>query len=211
MAAFVGRTAQLRLLDERWDSGKALLLILYGRRRVGKTRLITQWIESRERRSLYWVAVSTSALDQLRSFSQAVYGFARPLAPAPADFTYADWPPAWQEVARLAETESLALFVDEFTYLLETTTAMAGILQNEWDHSLSHSNLLLVLSGSPMGMMERQALAYQAPLYGRASAQLRLLPLPFGTTRAYFPRYGAAERVAIYAIFGGIPASWDGP
>jgi len=82
-------------------------------------------------------------------------------------------------------------------------------LQNLWDHSLSRTNLLLVICGSHLGMMLRHTLSYQAPLYGRATAQLRLQPLPFGMTARYFPGFDADERVAIYAIWGGIPAYWE--
>lgn len=216
---FVGRSSELDLLDRLWDRPGATLLILYGRRRVGKTRLLTYWLQRTaegesggtqpSRRVLYWVAEPSSALDQLRSFSQAVYNFANPGAPAPLDFTYATWSQAWQQVAALAQTERLALFIDEFTYLLEIDPSIAGQLQNLWDHTLSQANLFLVICGSHLGMMLRHALSYQAPLYGRATAQLRLQPLPFGATARYFPRYDADERVAIYAIWGGIPAYWE--
>lgn len=206
---FVGRITELNLLDELWARDKATLLILYGRRRVGKTRLLTYWVQQAERRALYWVAEPSSALDQLRSFSQAIYNFANPTLPAPPEFAFASWEQAWQQVAVLAKTERLALFVDEFTYLLEVDPSIAGKLQNLWDHLLSSTNLDLVLCGSHLGMMQRHLLAYQAPLYGRATAQLRLQPLPFGITSSYFPDYDADERVAIYAIWGGIPAYWE--
>ena len=218
-STFVGREAELDLLDRLWERSSATLLILYGRRRVGKTRLLTHWLQKTSvdetgqqqpgRRVLYWVAEPSSALDQLRSFSQAVYNFANPGAPAPMDFTYASWNQAWQQVAALAQGERLALFVDEFTYLLEVDPSIAGQLQNLWDHTLSRTNLFLVICGSHLGMMLRHMLSYQAPLYGRATAQLRLQPLPFGATARYFPGYDADERVVIYAIWGGIPAYWE--
>ncbi len=212
---FVGREAELNLLDRLWARPDAALLILYGRRRVGKTRLLTTWLQQQPasgqpgRRVLYWVAEPSSALDQLRSFSQAIYNFAHPDSPAPPDFTYVTWSQAWQQVATLAQNERLALLVDEFTYLLEIDPSIAGQLQNLWDHTLSRTNLMLVICGSHLGMMLRHALSYQAPLYGRAAAQLRLQPLPFGMTARYFPAYSTDERVAIYAIWGGIPAYWE--
>ncbi len=98
-STFIGRDAELNLLDRLWARPNATLLILYGRRRVGKTRLLTYWLQQAgpdetgqhqsSRRVLYWVAEPSSALDQLRSFSQAIYNFATPNAPAPANFTYA--------------------------------------------------------------------------------------------------------------------------
>jgi hypothetical protein len=206
---FLDRQRELDLLGTLWDSPDAQFLVLYGRRRVGKTALLTEWIQHPSRRSLYWVASPTSAALQLRAFSQAVYNFANPDSPAPPTFTFASWEQAFQQVAQLAEKERLALFIDEFTYLLEVDPSIAGQMQNLWDHLLSKRNLFLCLSGSHLGMMQREFLSYQAPLYGRASAQLHLQPFFFGSTGRFFPDYSAADRVAIYAIFGGVPAYWE--
>jgi AAA+ ATPase superfamily predicted ATPase len=82
-------------------------------------------------------------------------------------------------------------------------------LQNMWDHVLKQSNLFLTICGSHLGMMHRHMFSYQAPLYGRATRRLHLQPIPYGQTSDFFPNYHANERVAIYAIFGGIPAYWE--
>ena len=207
---FIGRGLELQTLDRLWASNRgAEFLILYGRRRVGKTALLAHWIQTRNPRALYWVATPDSALAQLRSFSQAVYSFGRSNLTIPDSFTFGSWEQAWEEIVRLSEQERIAVFIDEFTYLLETTPAIAGKLQNFWDHRLKNCNLFLCLSGSHLGMMMREVMSYQAPLYGRASAQMHLKPLPFGLTHKFFPRYSAVDRVAIYAMFGGIPAYWE--
>lgn len=206
---FFGRQNELTVLDRLWESDRAQFLILYGRRRVGKTALLVHWLRSRGRRALYWVASPDSAVAQLRSFSQALYNFANPGISAPPSFTYATWEQAWQEAANLASRERLALFIDEFTYLLEVTPAIASYLQHFWDGVFKNSNIFLCLSGSHLGMMMREVLSYQAPLYGRATAQLHLQPLPFGLTGKYFPRYSAVDRVAVYSMFGGVPAYWE--
>lgn len=186
--SFCGRIRELRLLDELWQAQQATLLILYGRRRIGKTRLLTQWAAAvPHRRTFYWVAEPTSAADQLRLFSQAIYNFSSPASPAPSAFTYATWRQAWEQVAQLAEQHRLAVLLDEFTYLLEANPGVAGILQNAWDHLLKQRQLMLAISGSHLGMLQRHALSCQAPLYGRATAQLHLQPLPFGVTRRFSP------------------------
>lgn len=206
---FKGREAELRLLDTLWESPQAALLILYGRRRVGKTRLLTHWRERHSDRALYWVAEPTSAFDQLRSFSQALYNFAHPDKPAPLDFTYSNWDQAFQQVATMASEQRLALFIDEVTYLMDVDPSIAGTLQKAWDHWLSKSNLMLALAGSQMGLMQKKVLSYQAPLYGRSTAQIKLPPLPFSVTKEFFPNYTTRDRVNIYAIWGGIPAYWE--
>lgn len=208
-APFVGRQAELQVLDDLWRSGKAELLILYGRRRVGKTRLLTHWLRSSQPRAVFWVAEPTSSAEQLRAFSQTLYNFENPASPAPEAFSYASWRQAFEQLARLAQTERLAVVIDEFTYLLEIEPGLAGMLQNLWDHLLGQSNLLLCLTGSHLGMMARNVLSYQAPLYGRASAILRLEPLPFGATTRFFPGYNTADRVTLYGMLGGIPAYWE--
>lgn len=127
-------------------------------------------------------------------------------------FSYATWRQALDQVARLAKAEPFALFLDEFTYLLEAEPELAGMLQNAWDHSLSQTRLFLALSGSHLGMMRRHLLAYEAPLYGRATSQLHLRPLPFGTTRSFFPRlHGGGPGRHLRHVRGGALVTPDGP
>lgn len=208
-APFVGRSRELEVLDNLWESPRATLLILYGRRRVGKTRLLTHWLQQEANRGLYWVAEPASALTQLRSFSQAIMSFFDPEGTVPPDFTFASWEQALRQVALYAQKQRVALFIDEVTYLIDVNPEFVGILQKTWDRWLSDSNLMLVLSGSQMGLMQKHLLAYDAPLYGRATAQMQLPPLPFGATHDYFPAYTPAERVQIYAMWGGVPAYWE--
>jgi AAA+ ATPase superfamily predicted ATPase len=205
---FIARERELKLLQDQWQSPNARLMILYGRRRVGKTRLVTHWIETSGVRAFYWVADPTSSLDQLASFSQALTNF-EGLGTAPDNFTYGTWAQAFSQIARLARDKRLVVVLDEFTYMLAVEPGMAGVLQNIWDQTLSQSNLFLILSGSHIGMMQRHLLAYQAPLYGRATSKLQLLPLPFAATGHFFPNYRPDERVAVYAMLGGVPAYWE--
>ncbi len=210
MHKFIGRTHEIETLNRYWRHKDAAMLIVYGRRRVGKTRLLTHWLQTDAiPNALYWVAQPSSAAAQLRQFSQALYRFENPDGTMLTTFSYESWEQALEQVARLAETKRFTLIIDEFTYLLARKPELAGIFQNGWDHQLKQQNLLLILSGSHLGMMKKHILSYQAPLYGRATAQLHLQPLPFGMTKQYFPNYDAAERVAIYALFGGIPAYWE--
>ena len=208
-ATFVGRSRELEVLDNLWASQQARLLILYGRRRVGKTRLLTHWLQLQNKDGLYWVAEPASALTQLRSFSQALMIFIDPGANVPADFTFASWELAFRQLAVHAQTRRVALFIDEVTYLIDVNPDFVGILQKAWDRWLSDANLMLALAGSQMGLMRKHLLDYEAPLHGRATAQMQLPPLPYGTTKEYFPDYNAVERVKLYAMWGGVPAYWE--
>jgi AAA+ ATPase superfamily predicted ATPase len=202
---FHDRLRELQLLDELFARAGGQLFVLYGRRRVGKTVLMTHWLEKNEHRALFWTADRTSAVNQLRGFSQAIQAFITPEQAIPMEFSYSTWEIALNEVARLAQEERIVVVLDEFTYLIESDSTLPSILQRLWDHRLKQANVLLVLTGSHAGMIEREVLAYRSPLYNRATQSLHLQPLPFGTLSLFFPGYSAAERVTLYGCIGGVP------
>ena len=152
------------------------------------------------------MAEPTSALDQLRSFSQALVSFADPDTPASPDFTYDTWEHALRQVSLLAKEKRIAVLIDEVTYIMDVNPNIVGALQKAWDHWLSKSNLMLALCGSQMGLMQRHLLDYQAPLYGRATAQLKLLPLPFGATGRFFPKVRGSRTCAALFHLGWRPS-----
>ena len=205
MVRFVGRQREMSELHEIAQESGAQFLILYGRRRVGKTTLLLHWAQESGLPFVYWVADRRSPALQLRSFSQTLYNKMYPDTPADADFTYSTWEMAFQQAARMATDQRLILILDEFPYLAEAEPGLPSVLQNLWDHHLKQTQIVLVLAGSHIGMMSR-LLHYHAPLYGRMTAQLSLKPLPFRALAQFYPQYTAAERVAVYAILGGIPA-----
>jgi AAA+ ATPase superfamily predicted ATPase len=205
MAHFVGRRPELTELNTLLAEPGPQFLILYGRRRVGKTTLLVHWAQETRVPFVYWVANRLSPTLQLRSFSQALYNSAHPEAPADAEFTYPTWEMALAQTVDLAAQRRLILILDEFPYLAEAEPGLPSVLQNMWDHHLKATQIFLVLAGSHIGMMTG-LLHYHAPLYGRFTAHLHLKPLPFAATAEFLPRYPAAERVAVYAILGGIPA-----
>jgi AAA+ ATPase superfamily predicted ATPase len=202
---FHGRRRELAVLDEAYERAEGQMFVLYGRRGVGKTVLLGHWLESREHRHFFWTADQRSAPVLLRSLSQAITAFVEPGRSIPAEFTYSSWEMALDEIARLAQHERLVVVLDEFTYLMAADPSLPSILQRVWDHKLKRSNLMLVITGSHAGMIERQVLAYRAPLYHRASASLHLQPLPYGNLADFFPRYTPEERVQVYACVGGVP------
>lgn len=205
---FVGRQQELKRMDDLWDWNRAQLMFLYGRRRVGKTALLVEWIRRSGNRVFYWAALPTSAVSQLRDFSQALYSFSHPGSELPEDFTYASWKQAFEEIARLAQNQKFALFIDDFEAIMAVYPSLAGELQHIWDHRLSKTNLFFCICTSHLGMVWRELVSYQAPLYGRASAQFYLRPFFFGQIRLFFPEFSAADRVTLYSIFGGVPAYW---
>ncbi len=209
---FIGRQREMRMLDRFYKSRKAALLILYGRRRVGKTALLTTWLDrQRIRAGLFWTAPARLSAVQLRDFTHALLN-ARGDQPPSDDYSFRNWDVAFEELARLAEKARgpCVCVLDEFTHLVDADPSLASILQRVWDHRLSRvANLRLVLTGSLISVMENEVLSARAPLYGRATMQYRLRPLPFGHLIEWFPKWTPVERVAAYAVVGGIPAYLD--
>jgi hypothetical protein len=100
---FIGRSSKLRELTQLYQSPKAEFMILYGRRRIGKTRPITHWMETMQPRAFFWIAEPTSSADQLCSFSQSIFRFETLIAASRGYMTYSDWRIAFEALAPLAE------------------------------------------------------------------------------------------------------------
>lgn len=202
---FVDRENELNALNRLLQQPGAQFIVTYGRRRVGKTTLLLEWAKRTQTPFVYWVAAREPSALLLRTFSQAIYAHAQPAQTVDPLFTYPTWAMALREAAALARDQHLILIIDEFPYATEAEPALTSLLQNAWDHEFKTTQIVLVIAGSQVGMMV-DMLGYRAPLYGRTTAQLALKPLPFRTLAQFYPRYTAEQRVAVYAILGGIPA-----
>lgn len=210
---FVDRRQELAALDRFYHRNSSGLLVLFGRRRVGKTELLSHWLETRgidDQHAIFWTANTYSAASQLRDLAKQLVerdpGFARI---AGSEFTFPDWTAAFNFIGDLAEKSATTLFViiDEFTNILRNDPAMTSVLQTLWDHRLSRiPQLRLVLTGSMVSIIKKELLASNAPLYGRATAQIHLRPLPFGAMRQIYPSWPSDARLAAYAVCGGVPS-----
>ncbi len=211
---FVDRHHELETLDRFYRSGSAGFMVLYGRRRVGKTSLLSNWVKSKQldADTLFWTATTYGSSMQLRDFSQALMRFDPRFGNDMSDeFSLPSWTSAFEYLVSLASQHTkaspLIIIIDEFTYLVQSDPAIVSLLQKVWDHRLSKcDSLRLIISGSLAGIMERDVLSAKSPLYGRATMLIKLGQLPFGSLLEIFPSWSAAERVAAYGVCGGIPA-----
>lgn len=199
---FVNRVSELNLLEDRYSSGQAEFFVLYGRRRVGKTELLARFCEGK--RSVFFVADFGSESSLRASLSRAINRAVFP--PGLEDAVYSSWEALFQAIGQAAQAERLVVVLDEFPYMVAAHLPLASILQKAWDESLAKSKTMLILCGSYIGMMEEAVLGYQAPLYGRRTAQFLLEPLEFKDARLFFPLYSYEDQVRAYAVFGGTPA-----
>ncbi len=199
---FVNRVSELALLEKRYNSNQAELFVLYGRRRVGKTELLAHFCEGKPH--VFFVADQVSEQVLRTNFSaiinEAVFG------PGQVNAIYNSWDDLFNTLARQTQSQRLIVVIDEFPYLVAAYPALASILQRLWDRSLKSSQIMLILNGSYIGMMEETVLGYQAPLYGRRTAQYLLEPLDFLDAQYFFQPYTPEDRLRTYAVYGGTPA-----
>lgn len=199
---FVNRLSELALLEKHYNSGRAELFVLYGRRRVGKTELLAHFCEGK--RNIFFVAdqlpEQTLRANLSKVVNDAVFG------PGQVSAVYNTWDDLFETLARQAQDERLVVVLDEFPYLVSAYPPLASILQRIWDQSLKNSQIMLILNGSYIGMMEETVLGYKAPLYGRRTAQYLLEPLEFFDAQFFFSAYSPEDRLRAYAVYGGTPA-----
>lgn len=199
---FVNRVSELSLLENRYRSGKAEFFVLYGRRRVGKTELLHHFCEGK--RHIFFVADLGSELSLRASLSGVVNAVL--FGPNQIDAVYSTWESLFDALAQAAQAERLVVVLDEFPYLIAAYPPLASILQRLWDNRLKDSQIMLILCGSYIGMMEETVLGYEAPLYGRRTAQYLLDPLLFRDASLLFPEFSLEDQVRAYAVYGGTPA-----
>ena len=196
---FVNRTEELARLQARYASQRAELFVLYGRRRVGKTELLREFC--RDKAHIFFVATLSSDSDQLAAFSQMIWQYTH--SEVDDAFTFPSWEAAFKALADLPGRPIVV--IDEITYLIAGNKAIPSILQKVWDAQLSRSNIMLILCGSYIGMIERELLDYQAALYGRRSGSELLLPLELPAIAAFFPTSSPSQLIEIWAVLGGMP------
>ena len=207
---FVDREDELAFLTDlltRSHPGPAQLVLLYGRRRVGKSELLLHWAEQSGVKYVYWEAVKESATMQRNHLFARLLGI--PPGGAPG---FQSWADLWETAAKVLGADRQIIILDELPYAADADPAFLSALQAAWDQFFQKSQAVIVLCGSHVRTMQT-LLSMQSPLFGRMTGQWHLQPLPFSSLSKFFPRWSADERVAAYAVAGGIPAylNWLDP
>ena len=196
---FIGRKTELAKLNSEYEHDGAFVVV-YGRRRVGKTTLIKEFIK--DKTAFYFLATEELESQSMKRLAGVIGRTTNNGLIQKASF--ADWLDLFQIIADYKPNEKKILVIDEFPYLVKTNPAFPSILQNAWDEILKDNNVMLILSGSLIGMMQKHALSYDSPLYGRRTSQMRLSPLPFSDVYKVFD-LSFDEAVKQYAVTGGVP------
>ena len=195
---FIGRKNELHTLNTEYNRNSSFVVI-YGRRRVGKTTLIKEFLKNKT--AFYYLATEELESQSMKRLANVIARTTKNTLLQKIEFT--DWLDLFQLIADYKPEEKKVLVIDEFPYLVRTNSAFPSILQNAWDEFLKDSNVMLILSGSLIGMMQKHVLSYDSPLYGRRTAQMRLTPLPF--TSIYETQNLPFEQaVEQFALTGGV-------
>jgi AAA+ ATPase superfamily predicted ATPase len=198
---FVGRERELKKLEEMYASDKFECAIIYGRRRIGKTTLLNEFVQGKK--SIYFAGLETGATSNLRNFSQSILSAGMPSGVATPVFD--SYQTALDYVYEQAKSERLLLVIDEYPYLAQSYRAISSLLQIQIDMKYKNSKLFLILCGSSLSFMENQVLGYQSPLYGRRTAQFKLQPFDFWESWQFHPNFTAQDAAVIFGITGGVP------
>ena len=199
---FIGRKTELQQLNTLYKQDKFQCVIIYGRRRVGKTTLINEFIKDKD--AVYFTGIESTAKDNLENFSRSIAA----LNNANTDNApvYKDFRSALIDIDALAQNRKIVLVIDEYPYLARSYRPISSLLQELIDTKFkNNANLFIILCGSSMSFMEKQVLGYQSPLYGRRTAQFHIRPFTFYEAAAYYKNFSNEDLAVIYGITGGIP------
>jgi AAA+ ATPase superfamily predicted ATPase len=197
---FVGRKYEIDKLNELYSEEKFHCVVLYGRRRVGKTRLLTEFCK--DKNSIFYVSEQHNDLLSLEKFSSQVLEHYDLGEYAPR---FESWDAAFKFIGGKAKKEKVVLVLDEFPYLSASNKSILSIIQNNIDHNLINTKLFLVLCGSSISFMENEVLSHKSPLFGRRTAQIIVNQLDFFDSIKFFEGYSNEDKMTIYSILGGVP------
>ncbi len=200
---FFDRKKELAFLEEKWCDPRPQFIVLWGKRRVGKTELVKQFMSDKPH--LYFLSESTNEREQLKRFSQSFGNlFQEPLLKTRG---FSEWEESFQYIKE--KGLRFVLTIDEFPYLIESNRSIPSLFQKAWDEYWSKSSLYLILLGSSITMMENDVLGYNSPLYGRRTGQWKVEPMTFDAVSHFRSGNSFEDRLMHYSIVGGIPAYWN--
>jgi AAA+ ATPase superfamily predicted ATPase len=198
---FINREEELKFLEEKYLEDSPQLIIIYGRRRVGKTELIKKFIQNKK--NIYILCSRTSIkenIDELKRKFYEITGKEYFLNLNTTSFI-----DLFKFFVNEIKNEKIVVVFDEFPYLMEIDKSIVSIFQKIWDELLVNTRVFLILCGSSIGMMESELLSYKSPLYGRRTGQWKVQPFKFKDIRKIFENFSIEDTIKIWSIFGNIP------
>lgn len=203
MTTFVSRTEELSLLETEFSKDCSSLIVMYGRRRVGKTSLLLEF--GKDKKMLYFIVSEELESENIKNFKNQI-----------ADFNYDEvlknanvnnWETLfkWLILILNREKQKIVLIIDEFQYLGKNNRSFLSAFQHIWDTILQKENIMVILCGSLIPLMEEQTLSHSSHLHGSISGHIKLTQIPFKNYSEFFPNKSYKELIEFYSVTGGIP------
>ncbi len=201
MIRFIDREHQMHLLEKAWDSDSPQFIVIYGRRRIGKTRLITEFIEEKD--GVFYIAEDENPKSQRMELKEHIASY------LDDDFLNSNEFDSWKDLFEylkkvLPKEKRFYLAIDEFSYMVRNEKSIVSTLQKFWDTFLSKTKICLILSGSLFGLMEEKVLSNSSPLYGRRTRDILLQHMTFEDSTEFL-EMTFEDKIKTYMSIGGVP------
>ena len=197
---FVGREKEMSALNNLYDEESFQMVVIYGRRRIGKTTLILEFISDKP--AIFFTAQEVNDTLNISQFSKKIYSFFNiPISTGAFD----SWNSAFEFLAEKSKERRFILAFDEFPYAAVANRSLKSALQTVIDHNFKNTGLFLILCGSHMGFMENEVLGYKSPLFGRRTAQIKLEGFDYYDAGKMLGGFSSEDKLKFYACVGGTP------
>lgn len=201
MSKFVNREKERAFLENEYQKKTSSLIVLYGRRRIGKTALLKEFIK--DKKALFFLATEENEAENRNAFKKAVAKYIQ--NPLLSQANIDDWQTLFDYITNDDSSERKLIIMDEFQYIGKNNHAFVSVLQKIWDTMLSDKNVMLILCGSLVNMMYTQTLSYDSPLYGRRTGQIKMKQIAFRYYPQFFETLSERQLIESYAVTGGVP------
>ena len=195
----VGREKELEQIEKLYNSDYFEFLVMYGRRRVGKTTILQEF--SGKHDVIFYSAQEKNDSLNLLDFSKTVQQYFEGQFIA----AFPSWEDAFSYVTKKASNKKTILIIDEFPFMAGPNPSIKSMLQHEIDHHWKNQNILLILCGSSVSFMINDIMGYESPLYGRTTSRMEVLPFDYLESAKFFPSYSMEDKLIAYGVLGGIP------
>ena len=195
---FIGRERELSRLESIYSRPGVRTVVMYGRRKIGKSTLIKRFCEGK--RALYIQSPRGSAADVLHNLALSITAF-----DGVGREDYAFIQDAFEDIAVLCRKEPLIVVLDEFPFMIENIPAASSVVQRFIDLSVSGTDTMLIICGSSISVMRREVEEYERPLYGRFDNRMEIGPMPFSDCMRFHPGLPKLDQVMLYLTLGGVP------
>ncbi len=201
ISKFINRNSEVEFLNKEYAQNRSSFIVIYGRRRIGKTALIRNFIKDKP--SMYFLASEEMEMQNINNFKELVADFTgNVLLKKGFDFTFED---IFMVIKEYKKEVKKVIVIDEFQYLGKINKAFPSVFQRIWDTLLKDENIMVILCGSLINMMESQTLSYSSPLYGRRTGQIKMKQISFKHYKEFFEEKGKEELIEYFAVTGGVP------